>query len=71
MATQAEKRKMDEAENEEEGDEWIGPLPSEAAKPKKKKGGLTFCVYHEKDLSFQGRIIISLNIAHDTLAMFV
>ena len=71
MAAQAEKRKIDEAENEEEDDEWIGPMPSEAAKPKKKKGGLILCVFHEKDLSFQGRSIKSLNIAHDTLAMFV
>ena len=71
MAAQAEKRKIDEAENEEEDDEWIGPMPSEAAKPKKKKGGLILWVFHEKDLSFQGRSINSLNIAHDTLAMFV
>ena len=71
MAAQAEQRKIDETENEEEDDEWIGPKPSETAKPKKKKGGLILCVFHEKDLSFQGRSIRSLNIAHDTLAMFV
>ena len=38
MATQGEKRNIDELENEEDDDEWIGPLPLEAAKPKKKKG---------------------------------
>ncbi len=35
-----EKRRLDETEKDEDDDEWIGPLPSEAAKPKKKKGGL-------------------------------
>ena len=57
MAAQAEKRKIDEAENEEEDDEWIGPMPSEAAKPKKKKGQLILWILCKKDLNFQGRII--------------
>ena len=38
MAVQGEKRNIDETEKEEDDDEMIGPLPSEAAKPKKKKG---------------------------------
>ena len=48
MAGQAEKRKIDEAENEEEDDEWIGPMPSEAAKPRKKKGGLNLWALGKK-----------------------
>ena len=65
MAAHAEKRKIDEAENEEEDDEWIGPMPSEAAKPKKKKGELMLWILGKKDLNFQGRIIRSLIIAQD------
>ena len=66
MAAQAEKRKIDEAENEEEDDEWIGPMPSEAVKPKKKKGELILWILCKIDLNFQGRIIKPLNIAQDT-----
>ena len=32
------KDKVDKEATEEEEEEWIGPLPDEAAKPKKKKG---------------------------------
>jgi hypothetical protein len=34
------KRQADEAENDDEAEEWIGPMPTEAAKPKKRKGEL-------------------------------
>ena len=40
MSSGGEKRRADEdEENGNSDDEWIGPMPSEAAKPKKKKGG--------------------------------
>ena len=32
------KRKVDDISPENEDDEWIGPMPPEAVKPKKKKG---------------------------------
>ena len=38
--SKSEKRPLDEENPPEDadGDEWIGPLPTEAAKPKKRKG---------------------------------
>ena len=32
------KRKVEDVSQENEDDEWIGPMPSEAVKPKKRKG---------------------------------
>ena len=32
------KRKVEDVSHENEDDDWIGPMPSEAVKPKKKKG---------------------------------
>ena len=32
------KRKLKDVSQENEDDEWIGPMPSEAVKPKKRKG---------------------------------
>jgi len=37
MADSSLKRKECEADDDDSNDEWVGPLPSEASQPKKKK----------------------------------
>ncbi len=56
-----EKRNL-EPQADDEDDEWIGPLPSEAAKPKKKKGlfvMLELSTITERDIIFGGSCIIA------------
>ena len=38
MVSKDKRRADDQEENEDSDEDWIGPLPSEAAKPKKRKG---------------------------------
>lgn len=44
MSTEKKPKDMDNTEGENEGDDdgWIGPMPSEATKPKPKKRKGTF-----------------------------
>jgi len=37
MAEKSVKRKDYEANDDDSNDEWVGPLPSEASQPKKRK----------------------------------
>ena len=39
MAERNVKRKDCEVNDDDSDEEWVGPLPSEASQPKKRKGG--------------------------------